>query len=112
MENSSTFHFAVLVSFWVSVKLWDISPNIHKSEKELLHVFFESQFLIKDITLPTKVCVVKAMVFPVVYVCMDDVWMWELYYEESWALKNWCFWTVVSEKTLESPLDCNKIQPV
>ena len=40
MENSSTFHFAVLVSFWVSVKLWDISPNIHKSEKELLHVFF------------------------------------------------------------------------
>ena len=40
------------------------------------------------------------------------VWMWELDCEESWALKNWCFWTVVLEKTLESPLDCQKIQPV
>ena len=38
--------------------------------------------------------------------------MWELYCEESWALKNWCFWTVVLEKTLESPLDCKEIQPV
>ena len=40
------------------------------------------------------------------------VWMWELYYKESWVLKNWCFWTVVLEKTLESPLDCKEIQPV
>ena len=38
--------------------------------------------------------------------------MWELDYKESWALKNWCFWTVVLEKTLESPLDCKDIQPV
>ena len=38
--------------------------------------------------------------------------MWELAYKESWALKNWCFWTVVLEKTLESPLDCKEIQPV
>ena len=38
--------------------------------------------------------------------------MWELDCEESWALKNWCFWTVVLEKTFESPLDCKKIQPV
>ena len=38
--------------------------------------------------------------------------MWELDYEESWAPKNWCFWTVVLEKTLESPLDCKDIQPV
>ena len=38
--------------------------------------------------------------------------MWELDCEESWAPKNWCFWTVVLEKTLESPLDCKKIQPV
>ena len=36
------------------------------------------------------------------------VWMWELDYKESWAPKNWCFWTVVLEKTLESPLDCNQ----
>ena len=40
------------------------------------------------------------------------VWMWELDYKESWVLKNWCFWTVVLEKTFESPLDCNEIQPV
>ena len=40
------------------------------------------------------------------------VWMWELDCEESWALKNWCFWTVALEKSLESPLDCKKIQPV
>ena len=40
------------------------------------------------------------------------VWMWELDYEESWVPKNWCFWTVVLEKTLESPLDCKEIQPV
>ena len=38
--------------------------------------------------------------------------MWELHYKESWVPKNWCFWTVVLEKTLESPLDCKEIQPV
>ena len=60
----------------------------------------------RDITLPTKVRLVKAMVFPVVmYRC-------ELDYKEIWAPKNWCFWTVVLEKTLESPLDCKEIQPV
>ena len=42
----------------------------------------------------------------------SHVWMWELDYKESWALKDWCFWTVVLEKTLESPLDCKEIQPV
>ena len=42
----------------------------------------------------------------------SHVWMWELDYKESWALKNWCFWTVVLEKTVESPLDCKEIQPV
>ena len=40
------------------------------------------------------------------------VWMWELDYKESWAPKNWCFWTVVLEKTLETSLDCKEIQPV
>ena len=42
----------------------------------------------------------------------SHVWMWELDCEESWVPKNWCFWTVVLEKTLESPLDCKEIQPV
>ena len=42
----------------------------------------------------------------------SHVWMWELDHKESWAQKNWCFWFVVLEKTLESPLDCKEIQPV
>ena len=61
----------------------------------------------RDITLPTQVCIVKAMVFS-----STDVWMWELDYKASWVLKNWCFWTVVLEKTLESPLDSKEIQTV
>ena len=40
------------------------------------------------------------------------VWIWELDHEEGWVLKNWCFWTVVLEKTFESPLDCKEIKPV
>ena len=54
----------------------------------------------RDSTLPTNVHLVS------------HVWMWELDYRESWALENWCFWTVVLEKTLESSLDCKEIQPV
>ena len=42
----------------------------------------------------------------------SHVWMWELHHEESWSPKNWCFWTVALEKTLENPLDCKEIQPV
>ena len=60
----------------------------------------------RDITLPTEVHLVKAMVFPVVmYGC-------ESWTTESWAPKNWCFWTAVLVKTLESFLDCKEIQPV
>ena len=60
-----------------------------------------------DITLPTKVRLVKAMVFPIVmYGC------WELGYKGNWAQKNWYFWKVVLEKTLESPLDCKEFKPV
>ena len=42
----------------------------------------------------------------------SHIWMWDLDHKESWPPKNWCFWTVVLEKTLESPLDCKEIQPV
>ena len=52
----------------------------------------------RNITLPTKICLIKAL--------------WQMDHKESWALKNWCFWTVVLEKTLESPLDGKEIQPV
>ena len=60
----------------------------------------------RDITLPTKVHLVKSYGFS-----SSCLWMWELNYKESWVLKNWCFWTVLLKKTLESPLD-SKIKPV
>ena len=74
--------------------------------KTNLHSILKS----RDIILPTKFHLVKAMVFPVV-----------MYGGESWTIKkaehrrideNWCFWTVVLEKTLENPLDCKEIQPI
>ena len=61
----------------------------------------------RDITLLSKVYLVKAVIFS-----STHVWMWELDYKESWVPKNWCFWTVVLEKTLQSPLDCKEIQLV
>ena len=57
----------------------------------------------RDITLQTSVHLVKDTVFS-----SSHVWMWVLDYKENWAPKNWCFWTVVLEKTLESPLDCKE----
>ena len=59
----------------------------------------------RDITLPTKVCIVKVW-------ASSHVWIWELDHKEGWVVKNWCFWIVVLEKTLESPLDCKEIKPV
>ena len=61
----------------------------------------------RDIILLTKVHLVKAMFF-----FTSHVWMWELDYKESWTPKYWCFWTMVLEKTLESPLDCKEVKPV
>ena len=61
----------------------------------------------RDITLPTKVCVLKAMVFPVVMYGRES---WD--YKESRVSKNWCFWTVVLEKTLMSPLDFKEMKSV
>ena len=59
----------------------------------------------RDSTLPTKVCLGKAMVFPVVMYGRES---WTI----NWALKNWCFWSVVLEKTPESPLDCKEIKSI
>ena len=60
----------------------------------------------RDTTLPTKVHLLKAMVFPVV-MCGCESWT-----KRKLNARNWCFWTVLLEKTLESPLDCKEIQPV
>ena len=67
----------------------------------------DSIFKSRDITLPTEVHLVKDVFFS-----GGHVWMWELDYKESWMQNNWCFWALVLEKTLESPLDCKEIQPV
>ena len=60
----------------------------------------------RDIALPTKVHLAK------LWISSSHVWMWELDHKESWVRKNWCFWPVVLEMTLESPLDCKEIKPV
>ena len=63
----------------------------------------------RDITLSTKVRLVKAMFF---FFSSTHVWIWQLDCKERWAPKNLCFWTVVLEKTLGSPVDWKEIQPV
>ena len=68
----------------------------------------DSMLKTRDITLLTKICLVKAMIFLVVLYR----WMWEMDPKEGWTLKNWCFQIVVLEKTPESPLGSKEIQPV
>ena len=97
--------------FWGGSKITADGDCSHEIKRCLLlgrNVMTNLDSILKsrDITLPTKVHLVKAMVFPVV------MYGWELDYKESWAPKNWCFWTVMLQKTLESPLDCKEIQPV
>ena len=78
------------------------------------HLFFgrkvitnlDSIFKSRDITLPSKGPSSQSYGFS-----SSHVWIWELDYKESWAPKNWCFWTVVLKKTLEGSLDCKEIQP-
>ena len=67
----------------------------------------DSNLKSRGVTLPTKVRLVKAMVFPVVIHGYES---WTI--KKAWVPKNWCFWTVVLEKTLESPLNSKEIQPV
>ena len=63
----------------------------------------------RDISLLTKVDLVKTMDYDF---SSSHVWMWQLDHKESWVPKSWCFWTVVLEKTLDSPLNCKEIKPV
>ena len=103
MHAFLTYPYALAVLLFFSSK--EIKRHLLLGRKVMTNL--ESIFKSRDITLPTRVHLVKAIVFPVVM-----YWMWELDFEESWAPKNWCFWTVVLEKTLQSPLDCKEIQPV
>ena len=66
-----------------------------------------------DFTLPTKTLLCcKGLPSQRYGLSSSHIWMWELDHKESWVPKNWCFWTVVLEKTLEGPLACKEIQPV
>ena len=97
--------------FWAS----KITADDDCSHQIKRHLFFgrktmtnlDSIVKSRDITLLTKIHLIKAMVF-----FSSHVWMWELDYRKSWTIKNWCFWTVVLEKTIDSPLDCREIRPV
>ena len=108
--DGKTVEILAVFIFWGS-KITADGDCSHEIKRRLLlgrkvMTNLDSIFKSRDISLPTKVHLVNAMVFPVVmYVC-------ELDYKESWAPKNWCFWSVVLKKTLESPLDCKEIQPV
>ena len=100
---------AVIIS--LGSKITEDSGCCHEIKRHLLLgrkaiTTLDSVLQSRDITLPTKICLVRAMVFPVVtYRC-------ELDHKEGWAPKNWCFQTLMLEKTLESPLDCKEIKPV
>ena len=83
----------------------EIKRHLHLGRKAMTDL--DSILKSRDITLLTKGPYCQSYGFS-----SSHVWMWEVDYNESWAPKNWCFWTVVLEKTLESPLDNKEIQPV
>ena len=98
----TSFSFQNHCGWWLQPWNWKMLAPWKKSNEKPWRILKS-----RDITLPTKVCIVKTMVFPVV-----------MYGCESWIIKNaecwiiWCFWTVVLGKTLESPLNSKEIQPV
>ena len=95
-------HFAIL---WIYHHSHEIKRHLLLRRKAMRNL--DSLLKSKDITLPTKVLIVKAMVIPIVmYLC--ESWT----KKEDWVSRNWCFWTVVLEKALESPLGCKEIKSV
>ena len=83
----------------------EIKRHLLLGRKAMINL--DSILKIRDITLLIKVNIIKAMVFPVVMYRCDS---WTI--KKGWTVKNWCFWTVVLEKTFESLLDCKEIKPV
>ena len=105
--NSDRFYFWVsksksLQMVTAAMKLKDACFSGEKAMRNL-----DSILKSRDITLPTDVWIIKAMVFSSSHICM-----WELDHKECWAPKNGCFWIVVLEKSLQSPLDCKDIKSV
>ena len=103
METVIDFIFLCSKSLWIMTAAMQLEDLLlgRKAMTNLDNIL-KSQY----VTLLTKVHLVKAMVFPVV------MYRYESWHKEGWALKNWCFWTGVLEKTLENPLDSKEIKPV
>ena len=111
MANNGETMETVTDFIFLGSKITADSECIHEIKRCLLlrrkaMTNLDSIFKSRNIALPTMVCLVKAMVFP------ESCIMGELDHNESWALKKWCFWTVVLEKTLESLLDFKEIELV
>ena len=109
MGNGETVETVSDFIFWGS-KITAHDDCSHETKRRLLlgkklMTNLDSILKSRDITWPTKIC--QGYGFS-----SGHVWIWELDCEESWALKNWCFWTIMLEKNLESPLECKEIQPV
>ena len=95
---------------WAPKSLWTVTAAMKLKDPCSLEekTNLDSIFKGRDITLPTKVCIAKSMIFPVVMYRCESCTI----NKKAWALKNWCLRTVVLEKTLESPLDNKEIKPV
>ena len=104
MENSDRFYFLGLHNhcrWWLQSWNWKtLAPWKKSYDQPRQHIKNQRQYLAN-----------KGPPSQSYGFSSSHVWMWELDYKESWALKNWCFWTVALEKTLESLLDCKEIQP-
>ena len=103
-KQQQTLFWGAPKSLWTVTTTRKLKDSCSLEKKAMTNL--DSILKSRDTTLPTKVCIVKAMICPVViYGC-------ELDHKEGWVLKNWCFWIVVLEKTLESPLESKEIKSV
>ena len=109
VASLSKYHVDSLV-FWPDMSQEKLHSEMHCSHN-YYHVCCS---LLTFQPLWNALCLHQLICFHSCLACFPSghVWMWELGYKESWVQKNWCFWTVALEKTLESPLDCKEVQPV
>jgi len=104
MLVSKRLRLLIISVFLILVYFWSVANSIASISVTVLQRNTTYKYILE---LEMNYCILKPICFS-----SSHVWMWELDYKESWALKNWCFWTVVLDKTLESPLDSKEVQPV
>ena len=106
--NGNPLQYSCLENLRDRGACWAASMGLHRVGHNWSNLAAAADSILRnrDITL------LKRSIYSRLWFFQWHVWMWELNCEESWVLKNWCFWTVVLEKTLGSPLDCREIQPV